>query len=595
MDPVPGLTAAVIRQHASSASLSRGRSYYSEGAVLRAVRRGQGLTAEVEGSHFEPYRVLVTLDAGGVAAAVCTCPYDWGGWCKHIVAVLLHAIERPDEIEERPCLEQVLSGLDPARLRALVLHLVGEQPDLADFIDTYALAAAGAEQPEGDDGEPSGRRTPLDPEAFRRQVRASLHSLGRMRASRAYELVGDVLSQVEDVLRRADAFLQAGDARNALVIVDAVTEEYMEGWLHLDGSSGATGEFFCELAGVWTEALLTADLTAEERRAWAEKLSAWQEQLDDYGVGEALDAPVEAADRGWDDPTLQRVLRGETIDEMPDEAGTEGLIEARLTVLERQGRDQEYLRLAKASGRTERYLTRLAETGHVEEAVEHSLDGLTTSGEALALAKTLREKGAVEEALRVASRGLELDDEWGKGALARWLSEMAAAAGRTGLALEAASIAFRESPSLDDYLAVQALAAERWPDLRAGLLASLLQNASHLHDAQVDIYLHEGLLDDAIIAADASGSDVLVERVADVAAESRPDWVIQACCREAERIIDRKQARAYHYAAEWLRKARDASCAAGRAARWQAYFDALIKRHRRKWSLVPMLEALKGE
>jgi uncharacterized Zn finger protein len=102
MDPLPKLTEAIIRQHASSDSFQRGREYYGQGAVVRVVRRGQQLQAEVEGSQYEPYRVQITCDAGGIAQAICSCPYDWGGWCKHIVATLLAAVHDPAQIDERP-------------------------------------------------------------------------------------------------------------------------------------------------------------------------------------------------------------------------------------------------------------------------------------------------------------------------------------------------------------------------------------------------------------------------------------------------------------------------------------------------------------
>src|SRR6266700_6725305 len=64
------------------------------------------------------------------------------------------------------------------------------------------------------------------------------------------------------------------------------------------------------LGAAWTEAILRADLTREEREQWADQLAAWHEELDDYGVDEAFDAPQTAALDGWDYPPLQRVLQG---------------------------------------------------------------------------------------------------------------------------------------------------------------------------------------------------------------------------------------------------------------------------------------------
>ena len=82
----PGLSEATIRRQATAESFRRGQDYYRRGAVVSVVRRGDVIQAEVEGSHYEPYRVRLTFDQRGITTATCSCPYDWGGWCKHIVA-----------------------------------------------------------------------------------------------------------------------------------------------------------------------------------------------------------------------------------------------------------------------------------------------------------------------------------------------------------------------------------------------------------------------------------------------------------------------------------------------------------------------------
>ncbi|MGB6255512.1 MAG: hypothetical protein WBF62_19900, partial [Bradyrhizobium sp.] len=70
----------MIRALANAESFARGRSYASDGSVSDLLRRGDRLTAEVEGSEFEPYQVSIRLHGDGVADAHCTCPYDWGGY-----------------------------------------------------------------------------------------------------------------------------------------------------------------------------------------------------------------------------------------------------------------------------------------------------------------------------------------------------------------------------------------------------------------------------------------------------------------------------------------------------------------------------------
>ena len=86
MTSPPKLTEKQIHNRASAQSFAKGQSYYRSGAVFDTIRRGDQLEGYCEGSQPCPYRILVTLDRDGISSAFRTCPYDWGGDCKHIVA-----------------------------------------------------------------------------------------------------------------------------------------------------------------------------------------------------------------------------------------------------------------------------------------------------------------------------------------------------------------------------------------------------------------------------------------------------------------------------------------------------------------------------
>ena len=363
----------------------------------------------------------------------------------------------------------------------------------------------------------------------------------------------------------------------------------------MDGSDGDTGELFPDLGALWTEAILTADLTPAEREGWAQRLADWAKDAGEYGIDEAFDAAEAAAIQGWDDPDLQRVLRGErTGDDNREEVDrwyAAELTRARLAVLARQGRHDEYLNLAAAEGQTTAYATMLVRLGRTAEAVTYGLAHLATTDEVLALAQALLEHGDTAGALRVAEHGLTVQGY--RTRLARWLRDVATSAGETDRALAAARAAVRESADLTDYQAAQELAGERWPAVRDDILAHL-RRASTVPHAGVEILLAEGLIDEAIARADAAPYDyTLVEQVANAALPARPDWVLRVCRAQAERIMDEGKSKYYHHAAQWLTKARAAALATGRDAEWRAYMEVLLTRHGRKYSLVPLLQPLR--
>jgi len=214
-------------------------------------------------------------------------------------------------------------------------------------------------------------------------------------------------------------------------------------------------DFFEEVGAALTEALLSVELTPDEREDYGAKLDVWLGELGDYGVGDTFGAAYRAVEQGWSYPPLVRVLEGE----IPDDEYFEELFDhpltiARLNVLERQGRHEEYLRLSAAAAEDTSHAIMLARLERAEGAVEYASKHLRTPEEALVVAEVLREHGDAEAALLVGERGLSLEGR--KARLAGWVRDLAEGLGRHGLALEAALAAFHVDPSLASYLRVRA-------------------------------------------------------------------------------------------------------------------------------------------
>jgi uncharacterized Zn finger protein len=591
MRKLPTLTESIIRQGATGDSFRKGQQYYQGGAVSDLALRGTLFQAQVQGSEYEPYQVRVTLDDTGVKAASCTCPYDWGGWCKHIVAALLAYTHERETIEERPELAELLARLNREQLQALLLRLAERDFDVAGLIEMEvalieppAVAAQSAAPP------PAKKQVvAIDPGPIRRQMRAILRPAG-------YGYAGRAVEQVEQMLERVRQLTRHGEGHNALAMLEAITDEYTQRWFDIDDSSGELGAFYEELALEWAEALLSVELTRSERRAWAKKLAGWQREAEEYGAGEELALAGAAAEQGWDDPAIRRILDGAaTTDELerddwPDHA--DALVQIRLDILERQGRREEYLRWASATRQVAQHAAMLARMGRLQEAVAQGRQNFTYADEALALAGALREQGAVDLAVEMAEHGLALSEP--RSPLAAWLADFAAELGKDDLALRAAETAFRSAPSLSAYLKARDLAGKRWAALQPALLDHLRATRSPwgYSTAQVDIFLHEGLIDDAIEVVKDGAHYTLLERVMDAAIKQRPDWVIEAATGQAERIMDAGQSQSYDYAVGWLERARDAYQVAGRRQDWQGYLSAVRAKHGRKYKLMSLIERL---
>ena len=370
----PIITEATIRSLTTPESFSRGEDYYHSGAVSDIERRGDVLHAEVEGSSYQPYQVTIELDESGIVAADCSCPYDWGGYCKHIVAVLLTYIHGREEIAERPTPDALLAGLDAETLRGLVAwpaHFARRADPLGRNPDCPGAERSQPAAPSPSQAAAKPRRSPVDTSAIRRQVRY------QMRGSDDY-YAGGVVGGLDVVLMQAEEALEADDGENALAIAQTIADEIIPGWEEYDDSDGEFADFFSRLGAVMTEALLAADLPPAERKAWAPRLEKWQAELDNYSLDDAFDAARCAADQGWDYAPLRRAMLGQapSDDASDDEEDgfADGLTEAWLNVLERQGRTDEFLNLARVEGQIMRYVTMLVKTGRVQEAIAYGLN-----------------------------------------------------------------------------------------------------------------------------------------------------------------------------------------------------------------------------
>lgn len=610
------ITAEAIRALATPESFARGRQYCRDGAVSQLVRRGAEVSAEVEGSEIDPYEVTVRLHCGGIAEARCSCPYEGAGYCKHIVATLLKVGDNPAEVVERPTIAKLLAGLDKNALMKLLIARLKIDPGLAKWIEAELATVLAPNASSGQRGSTTARRTLVDQAPVRELAETLIR--GRYRRRRYWDdyRASGSEQDLQRLVEKAVPFLEAGDGRNALRVLEPIAEAFVTGWLE---EAYATDEdmylLFDDIARLIAEASLMGDLSADERDDFAEKVEHWHDRLDDYGV-DSFSVAMRALETGWEVPELSAVLADE-VRSWPPSGRADGveavLTTVRLRVLEACGRSEEYLRLAKAAGSHTSHAAMLVKLGRGDEAMAYAHEWFKAASEAHDLAKVLREVGEDVRALAIADAGLALVGEsperhdavtypvsgrgpHGLAALAHWLRDYAGALGKRPLALRSAIIAFEQTHSLADFRAAETWAGPKlWAKVRADLLA-------HLGEAQyapdrTRIYLDEALIDDAVRSAgkpsDYTSDAETLMRLAHTAHASHADWVITFAGAKAAAIMDNNRAQHYAEAAQWLEKVALAYDAAGRDDEWARVIAELIDKHRRKYKLRPLLEALR--
>jgi uncharacterized Zn finger protein len=581
-----------IRARATAASWQRGVNYFESGAVFDAVWREGTFTAQVEGSAPEPYLVSVRLDEqGNIQEAFCSCPYEGSGDCKHIVAALLFFLHRPEEVRARPSLRTLLEGQSRDQLLALLHFLVEQHPELIDAIEDFVTSSAEEKPP-----------VAVDVNRLQAQIRAKIVETGRY-AYNAYARADDYWTPVSEALdpaiEQAGALLDQGEPRTALLLLEAATLAWIEGCRRLDpvfleDSEDVEEENLSAFAEIWSEALLSADLSPEERREWERKLTSWKQTM--IG-GSVLEMPLTALRQGWDYPPLVAAMQG-NFDERGAWEGeapnfADDLAQVRLRILKARGRYEEAIHLAEAEGQIFTYLQLLIEAGRSEQAVQEAREILQDPQKVLELCKMLLERGETRLGFELAAHGLNVGETYQRAALAEWLRNQAQGQGQSDLARQAAWRALEFHPTVENYTWLKSHLAAEWETARPQAMKILAERSSYAQDEVIEIYLLEKMYPEAMALVEKRPWSSKLEKVIQAVRAEFPDWAFHQCYQQAAQIMDSAKAFSYESAIDWLRLGRDILLQAGQAARWQSILDDLIEKHWRKSKLRPMLEELR--
>jgi len=194
-------------------------------------------------------------------------------------------------VRELPELEETLSVLEREELKDLVLKLAERFPSLGEAIEGE-IALSSSSEP---------RQVNVD--AIRRSLRASIRAQAYPEPYYDYWHTSGDLDEARRILDGAWDLIRADDAPGALRVLEAITGEYLEApdaldWEMMGDYGGELLDFFEEVGSALTEALLSVELTPEEREDYGAKLDVWMGELGDYGVGDTFGATYLAIGQG---------------------------------------------------------------------------------------------------------------------------------------------------------------------------------------------------------------------------------------------------------------------------------------------------------
>ncbi len=243
MPTLETLTTDDLRGPLKKSSLRRARGYVRR--LQNLERAGQTLSAEVQGSRH--YQMTVDVGPGGIDAH-CTCPYDWGGYCKHIGAVLLRWLESPHDFAVR---EPALRPSDsPIRIVPLEPPSTRQPKQLPDWVTTSF----------------EERQRTYVAELEARLDEVKLNDLRKMGRNRGWSLRGTRKAEV--VQQVAGYIVETDDIRRAIEHLDGEHSQVLRALFLLSGQPNNWRSELEKVARAWGPLRAHKQINTYARHIW---------------------------------------------------------------------------------------------------------------------------------------------------------------------------------------------------------------------------------------------------------------------------------------------------------------------------------------
>jgi hypothetical protein len=644
-----------LREYVGDKEYNKGKEYFNSDAVYDVALRGSVLRGRSHGRSGGPYKMEVTLaaaDASGpglVADYSCTCPR--GGFCKHIIALLLVWLRTPEEVPVRSDVTTLLRDLSREELLDIVTGLLKREPDLDKWLEKMLIKPSKSNAPG------MAAKATVNPAKIQKQV-ASIFSRLNYGYDWGEDGDDDIAGELDEMVEVGDRYVEVAQWANAQVVYTAIAEEAMSHYEEVDDSDGE----ICDVIAACGDGLLDC-LEAQDRLTPADRLpaearialfktlyelwdhsynySCWEPDksvaaliadaatsAELVQVQEWVRADIEVEEKGYYGSFGRRaqvefLLTLKAKGGMTDEDTLAEYRKARMygqaaLLLVDRGRIDDALEEYRQAGMFEEMASLLLDQRRTDEAIRLARKRLPGATQSTRFAEHLMKLGEAEQMQAVKFIEERLWEEKEAANIEEylvWLEGWYAQYGMRDKALEAAQTRFKNNPGDSTYESVKNAAQLEgqppglWAEVRPGLLATL--RAKEQWAALVNIHLNEGEVGDAIHALDKYESPQrrpaptiysnyyptlprgdLTMRVAEAAEKDYPARSRAIYKRRAEEAIEYRGRDNYQRAAAFLAKVKKLYEQESQQAEWQSYIDDLRARNKALRALKEELDKL---
>jgi uncharacterized Zn finger protein len=555
-----------IRAWTGDTYFKRGLSYFNGGAIFQAQRQGTTLKARCEGSGDEAYWVSAVVEKSSIRGSDCSCPV--GPSCKHVAALLLTWLRKPQEFEETEPPEDILRRLSQEELIQLTLKMLKLQPSLETL-----LIAKSAQR---------GSKA-VNAETIHRQIHAVFRQNGY-----DYGASSSIADNLQTWLENAREYQAAEDWPAVMTICSLLAQEISEniGAMEDGDEGGDLSVLGDESVAVLGECLDPLQQDPEQRQALLRAL--FDLYYHDLGEGGMLEQPYLILTRQTteDDAELLGQWLRVALNKLSVDDDWKRQSCARL-LLELQGErmdEAERIQICRQYGLVEEAIRRMLSAGKIEAAVEdwrrmderwfvHAAAWFVEAGHAELAEHEMRRQLDLWTKDREKQR--QLPRLWD------WLLKSAEQREDAAEAVLWSEKRFRDSPSLERYQKLQQWSrrAGTWDTLRPQLLDALRGQPSE-SDTLVEIHLAEQEVAEALRLIENKEHSFHRLAVAKAAEADYPEQAMGLYLKQAEAEIRHRQRQHYAAAAGHLAQIRRLCQKLGKEAEWQRLIRDLREKYR---------------
>jgi len=541
---LPSFSEHTVRSLSTQASFLKGKRYLYDNAVGVVESDGTRYWAKVQGTR--PYRVTV-YERNGELHAECTCPYNFGGICKHSVATMLKIIEEGPKWAKIPGLSpsEMIKRMNKTELESFVMDLVGLKDGILDMLQVYYL------------GERGSRATVADylsrvEDAFRDKDLSIYNNR-------------NVYEKLQPIESLAEKLRVKGNYREAAKVYEALFEGVAKNIHRVEDSYGLFGEIAGYSLDSLTECLIKGEVADSQKRRYVQKFLKSYERVcyeffnDNYKEAILKLATPDDLENalGKLDKLIADYAASEE-DEWPAIYYYRHAVLFKLDILDRLARDEDFIRLAKAN--------------------------CDTADVCLKLAEKLKANNGTSTAVEVAESSLSSFRGTEAEGLNRFLAEVYTDTSEYEKAVDKYSGLFLTLGDFNYYERLRELAmkAGMWPKVLNQVVSSLSRGNASADLLLSEVYLRERMYEDAIGVAHASSNLTVLEMVAEAVKETYPMEAYDLYRRLVDIYLEENIGRAaYKQAASFLQRMKDI----GFEREFSSYIDELNNRFKRRRAL----------